>query len=150
MNKIELEEGLTLNPSFDQNGFIPCVTQCAKTDTVLMFAYMNDISLHKTIETGEAYYWSRSRGELWHKGASSGLVHNVIEMRIDCDQDCVLLRVEIPGEIQGSCHTGRKGCFYRSVPLGQSAEEEIKMEFHDAERVFDPQAVYAKTNKVLD
>ena len=144
MSKHELEEGLLLTPRYDEKGLVPCVTKCVKTGNILMVAYMNELALHKTIETGEAHYWSRSRNELWHKGASSGLVQKIIEMRTDCDQDCILIIVEIPGEIQGSCHTGRAGCFYRSIPVGQSTDGDIHLEMKDAEKVFDPAELYKK------
>lgn len=143
-DKIALEEGLVLSPRFDESGLIPCITKCAKTGNILMFAYMNELALHKTIETGEVHYWSRSRNELWHKGASSGLAQHVVDLRTDCDQDCILAIVEIPGEVQGSCHTGRAGCFYRSIPTRQDVSGDIAMEFKDADLVFDPKDVYNK------
>src|ERR687892_1042439 len=92
----QVEEGRELAPKFDEHGLIPCVTTAAGTGEVLMLGYMNAEALQKTIETGEAHYWSRSRQVLWHKGATSGLVQKVVELRIDDDQDAVWLRVAIP------------------------------------------------------
>lgn len=107
------DETTELDVTFDQNGLIAAIAQDAKTKDILMLAWMNEQALQKTIETGEAHYWSRSRQELWHKGATSGAIQNIKEIRIDCDQDAVLLLVEQKGS--GACHTGRKNCFYRIV-----------------------------------
>ena len=104
---------------------------------------MNREALKKTIETGEAYYWSRSRQQLWHKGATSGLVQTVREMRIDDDQDCVWLRVEVKGG--ASCHVGYRSCFYREIPLQPSEDEELKLKFIESDKSFDPEAVYENT-----
>ncbi|HEY3950504.1 MAG TPA: phosphoribosyl-AMP cyclohydrolase [Phenylobacterium sp.] len=109
-----LEHGETLSPRFDADGLIAAVATHADTGEVLMFAWMNAEALEKTLSTGEAHYWSRSRGELWHKGATSGQVQAVIEARIDCDQDCVWLKVR-PGGDGGACHTGARSCFYRVI-----------------------------------
>lgn len=117
-NKKEIEEGLNFTPKFDANGLIPCITTDAETKDVLMMAYMNEEALQKTIETGEAHYWSRSRQTLWHKGATSGFTQTVAEMRTDCDQDCILIFVNVDkgkGHAEGTCHTGRETCFYRKV-----------------------------------
>ena len=133
----ELEEGLRLTPKFDANGLVTCVTTDAVSGDVLMVAHMNAEALAKTVATGEAWYFSRSRGALWRKGESSGHTQRVIELRVDCDQDAVWLKVE---QVAGACHTGRHSCFYRAVPLGQTGGA-LKLEFRD-ERVFDPKAVY--------
>ncbi|MGQ0587323.1 MAG: phosphoribosyl-AMP cyclohydrolase [Gammaproteobacteria bacterium] len=133
----QVEEGRELAPKFDAEGLIPCITTAANTGEVLMLGYMNAEALKKTIETGEAHYWSRSRQVLWHKGATSGLVQKVAELRIDDDQDAVWLRVEIPGD--ASCHVGYRSCFYRSVPLGSGAH---KLKFEEAQKAFDPKKVY--------
>lgn len=114
-NKKTLEEGLAFTPRYNADGLIPCITMSAKTGHVLMLAYMNAEALAKTLETREAHYWSRSRNELWHKGATSGHVQRVVGMRTDCDQDAILISVEMDDET--SCHTGRESCFYRSVDL---------------------------------
>lgn len=115
--KAEVEEGAVLTPRFDANGLIACIAVDATDGQVLMLAHMNAESLARTLETGEAWYWSRSREELWHKGATSGQIQRVVEMRVDCDQDAVLIRVEVGGD-GGCCHTGRRDCFYRRVELG--------------------------------
>ena len=113
MHKSEIEEGSSFIPKFDQNGLIPCICQSAKSGKILMFAYMNKEALDKTIETGEAHYWSRSRQELWHKGATSGHIQKIIDIRTDCDQDCILITVETDQDV--ACHTGRESCFYRKT-----------------------------------
>ncbi len=109
-----LEEGAAFTPKFDANGLIVCVTTEASSGEILMLAYMNALALEKTLQTGVAHYWSRSRGELWRKGDTSGQVQEVVEMRVDCDQDALLLRVNAGGDGK-ACHTGRKSCFYRKV-----------------------------------
>lgn len=147
LDKKQIEEGSQLSPKFDKDGLIPVVTADFQTHEVLMVAYMNAEALQKTIEIGEAVYWSRSRQELWHKGATSGMTQKVREMRIDCDQDTILLRVEMAGG--ACCHVGYRSCFYRSVPVGESAKE-IGMEkplllcFTEGEKAFDPRKVYGK------
>lgn len=98
---------------------IPAIVQDARTGDVLMLAWMNEEALSRTIERGEAWFWSRSRGELWHKGATSGNTQRVVEVRVDCDADAVLLRVEPAGP---ACHTGRRTCFYRRLPGGDEVE----------------------------
>jgi phosphoribosyl-AMP cyclohydrolase len=113
-SKAELEEGAILSPRFGADGLITCITIDFVTGEILMVAHMNAEALARTIETGEAWYWSRSRGELWHKGATSGQIQKVKEMRVDCDQDALLLKVQVAGD-GGCCHTGRRSCFYRKV-----------------------------------
>ena len=108
----EIEEGTEFTPRFDQDGLIPCITISASGKDVLMMAWMNEEALDKTLETGEMHYWSRSRSELWHKGATSGFVQKVVELRTDCDQDCILAHVAVTGE-EKACHTDRPSCFYR-------------------------------------
>jgi phosphoribosyl-AMP cyclohydrolase len=117
-SKAELEEGTILSPRFGADGLITCIATDAATGEILMVAHMNAEALARTIETGEAWYWSRSRGELWHKGATSGQIQTVMEMRIDCDQDALLLKVKVAGD-GGCCHTGRRSCFYRKVETSQ-------------------------------
>jgi phosphoribosyl-AMP cyclohydrolase len=137
----QVEEGAELAPKFDADGLLPVVTTDATSGEVLMHGYMNAEALQKTIATGEAHYWSRSRQVLWHKGASSGLVQTVVEMRIDDDQDAVWLRVDVAGG--ASCHVGYRSCFFRSVPLGPHAVAgPVPLTFEESEKVFDPQAVY--------
>jgi len=135
----QVEEGHELAPKFDEHGLIACVTTAAGSGEVLMLGYMNAEALKLTITTGEAHYYSRSRKQLWHKGATSGLVQKVVEMRIDDDQDAVWLRVEIPGD--ASCHVGYRSCFYRSIPTGEG-EAARELHFEESEKVFDPKKVY--------
>lgn len=113
-SRAELEEGDRLTPRFGPDGLITCVTTDAGSGEVLMVAHMNRESLARTIATGEAWYWSRSRRELWRKGATSGQVQTVVEMRVDCDQDAIWMRVAVGGD-GGACHTGRRTCFYRAI-----------------------------------
>ena len=137
----EVEEGKYLSPKFDENGLIPVITTDFKTGDILMHGYMNYESLKKTIETKEAYYWSRSRKKIWHKGQVSGFVQKVKEIRIDDDQDSVWLSVDIGNG--SSCHVGYRSCFYRSIPLGKiKNEEELEMKFKETEKTFDPKKVY--------
>ncbi len=137
----QVEEGADLAPKFDADGLIPVVTSDAGSGEMLMHGYMNGEALRRTIETGEAHYFSRSRKVLWHKGATSGLVQRVVEMRIDDDQDAVWLRVDVVGG--ASCHVGYRSCFYRSIPLGAVADDLApSLNFEETEKVFDPKAVY--------
>jgi phosphoribosyl-AMP cyclohydrolase len=116
----EIESTTQFEPRFDDSGLITCIVADAASAEVLMLAHMNDEALERTIKTGEAWFWSRSRRELWRKGESSGNTLAVEEMRVDCDQDALLLRVRVRG--QGvACHTGRRSCFYRRVALKQPA-----------------------------
>jgi len=136
----QVEEGRELAPKFDADGLLPVVTTDAGTGEVLMHGYMNAEALRKTIQTGEAHYWSRSRDVLWHKGATSGLVQKVKEIRIDDDQDAVWLRVDVQGG--ASCHVGYRSCFYRSVPVGASEDAPVDLNYEESEKVFDPVEVY--------
>jgi len=135
---IDREDGLSLMPKFDASGLVTCVATDAANGEVLMVAHMNDAALRKTIATGEAWYYSRSRKALWRKGETSGQTQRVVEMRMDCDQDAVWIRVE---QLGAACHTGRKSCFYRRIEGG---EGEVRLAFVDADRLFDPNAVYKK------
>ena len=137
----QVEEGSQLAPKFDEHGLLPCVTTDAKTGEVLMLGYMNEAALAKTVETGQAHYWSRARQVLWHKGATSGLVQKVVEMRIDDDQDAVWLRVETAGS-GASCHVGYRSCFYRAIPTGAAPTPQLTLEFREDEKTFDPAKVY--------
>lgn len=116
-----LEHGLELSPRFDAAGLIPAITVHADTGEVLMLGYMNAEALRLTIDTGEVHYFSRSRNELWHKGATSGQIQHVRELRVDCDQDAILLKVH-PGGDGGACHTGARNCFYRVLEDGRLVE----------------------------
>jgi phosphoribosyl-AMP cyclohydrolase len=136
----EVEEGLGLAPRFDADGLVTAVVTDAADGTVLMVAHMNAEALALTIETGEAHYWSRSRKALWRKGETSGHVQRITDLRVDCDQDAVWLKVEQVGG--AACHTGRKSCFYRRIPLGEAPSPALKMELTETELTFDPAAVY--------
>lgn len=136
----QVEEGVELAPKFDSVGLIPCVTTDFTSGELLMHGYMNEEALRKTIELGEAVYYSRSRKALWHKGATSGLVQKVREMRIDDDQDCVWLRVDVAGG--ASCHVGYRSCFYRRVPVAGERSSSDALVFTESEKVFDPVKVY--------
>jgi phosphoribosyl-AMP cyclohydrolase len=134
----EVEEGLAFAPKFDTDGLVTAVATDAKSGDVLMVAHMNAEAVAKTIASGEAWYYSRSRKKLWRKGESSGHVQRVVELRVDCDQDALWLKVEQAGE--GACHTGRRSCFYRSIPLGKTGS--VTLEFRDGDKTFDPGKVY--------
>ncbi|THD59381.1 MAG: phosphoribosyl-AMP cyclohydrolase [Bradyrhizobium sp.] len=134
----DIEEGLAFQPKFDASGLVTCVTTDAATCEVLMVAHMNDEALRKTIASGEAWYFSRSRRSLWRKGETSGHVQRVVEMRMDCDQDAVWIRVDQSG---AACHTGRRSCFYRAVTAGEGG---ARLSFVNADRLFDPAKVYDK------
>ena len=140
-NAEQIEEGIDLAPKFDATGLIPVVTSDARTGEMLMHGYMNEEALRRTIETGEAHYYSRSRQVLWHKGETSGLVQHVVELRIDDDQDSVWLRVDVTGG--ASCHVGYRSCFYRSIPIGPMENNAApRLKFEETEKVFDPKVVY--------
>ena len=134
----DTEEGLKFQPKFDASGLVTCVATDAGSGDVLMVAHMNDEALRKTIASGEAWYFSRSRQSLWRKGESSGHTQRVVELRMDCDQDAVWIRVEQTG---AACHTGRRSCFYRKVDAGQGG---ARLSFVDADRLFDPTMIYRK------
>jgi len=137
-NTSEIEEGLSFAPQFGADGLITAVVTDVQSSDVLMVAHMNAQAVAKTIETGEAWYYSRSRRKLWKKGESSGHVQRVVELRVDCDQDALWLKVEQQGA--GACHTGRRSCFYRAVPLGKTGT--VTLEFRNGDKTFDPRSVY--------
>ena len=137
-NTSEIEEGLGFAPQFGADGLITAVVTDVQSGDVLMVAHMNAQAVAKTIETGEAWYYSRSRRKLWKKGESSGHVQRVVELRVDCDQDALWLKVEQQGP--GACHTGRRSCFYRAVPLGKTGT--VTLEFRNGDKTFDPHSVY--------
>ena len=142
----QVEEGTELAPKFDADGLIPAVTTDFTSGELLMHGYMNAEALERTIATGEAHYFSRSRQALWHKGATSGLVQKVVDLRIDDDQDSVWMKVEVGGS-GASCHVGYRSCFYRKVPVGsefeaQQKEGHVELEWTETEKVFDPEEVY--------
>jgi phosphoribosyl-AMP cyclohydrolase len=139
VDKQDRELGTTFAPKFDENGLLPCVAVHAESKEVMMVAFMNEMSLAKTLETGEVHYWSRSRSKLWKKGESSGMVQQVRRLRTDCDQDCVVAEVVVgdPSTTpQAACHTGYASCFYREVKADGS------LEFVEKEKAFDPEQVY--------
>ena len=147
-DKAELETGADFAPKFDEQGMIPCIATDAETGEVLMFAYMNELSLAKTIETGMVHYWSRSRGKLWLKGESSGMTQRVVQLLTDCDQDCIVARVRIgtstDGSAAASCHVGYRNCFYREVEgVGEVDRGTPKLRTVQ-EPVFDPERVYGE------
>lgn len=119
---------------FDDKGLLTAVAQDEVTGEILMLAHMNEESFRKTVETGQAVYWSRSRKKLWHKGEESGNVQNVRELLIDCDGDAVVLKIEQVGG--AACHTGNRSCFYRKLENGKLVDVGVK--------VFDPERVYGK------
>jgi phosphoribosyl-AMP cyclohydrolase len=132
------EEGLAFQPKFDASGLVTCVATDAASGDVLMVAHMNDEAVRKTIESGEAWYFSRSRNALWRKGETSGHTQHVVEMRLDCDQDAIWIRVKQTG---AACHTGRHSCFYRKI---DAADGDTRLSFVDADKQFDPTKVYRK------
>lgn len=139
-----VEEGMLLAPKFDAHGLIPVITTDAATGEVLMHAYMNEAALLKTLETGEAYYYSRSRQQLWHKGATSGLVQTVQQLLIDDDQDCLWMKVKV-AESGVSCHVGYRSCFYRQISADKvegAANRPLALTFTEANKTFDPVVVY--------
>ena len=140
-DKKALEEGLEFAPKFDQDGLIPALAMDAITKEPLMLAYMNAEALRRTLEIGEAVYWSRSRQEYWHKGATSGHTQKIHEIRTDCDQDAIILMVEQIGA--GACHTGRCSCFYRKV-IANVENGQTKLVITESEKSFDPDQVYGK------
>jgi phosphoribosyl-AMP cyclohydrolase len=114
----EIESGLAFAPKFDAHGLIPCIVTDAGSGEVVMFAWMNAEALSRTIASRQAHFWSRSRKKIWRKGEESGNEQTVVELRTDCDQDVILLKVRTGGEGM-NCHTGRRSCFYRLLPLGE-------------------------------
>ena len=137
----QVEEGHFLAPKFDVRGLLPVVTTDFTSGELLMHGFMNEAALKLTIETGEAHYFSRSREAIWHKGATSGLVQTIAEMRVDDDQDCIWLRVNVGGN-GASCHVGYRSCFYRSLPTGELPDTPVALTYEEDEKVFDPLDVY--------
>jgi len=139
-SKTELESGDVLSPRFNADGLVTAVAVDANDGTVLMVAHMNAEALRLTLETGIAHYWSRSRQAIWKKGETSGNMQSIREIRIDCDQDCVVLKVETAGD-GANCHTGRRSCFYRTVVDGPDGQPRLAPDEADPPR-FDPDTVY--------
>jgi phosphoribosyl-AMP cyclohydrolase len=140
----DIEEGTAFTPKFDADGLLAVVVTSAETGEVLMLTHMNSEALARTLQTGEAQFWSRSRKRLWRKGEESGNTMRVVEMRTDCDQDALWLKVEMGGA-EACCHTGRKSCFYRAVPVGKGGAG-ISLTFVDAEKLFDPEKVHGHSD----
>jgi phosphoribosyl-AMP cyclohydrolase len=124
----EIEAGTQFMPRFDEHGLISCIVADAGNGEVLMFAHMNEEALARTIETGEAWFWSRSRKTLWRKGETSGNTLAVEEMRVDCDQDAILLRARVAGN-GAACHTGARSCFYRRLPVKRALGSSLALTF---------------------
>ena len=144
-SKHQVEEGLLFAPTFGADGLIPCIATDADSGEVVMFAHMNARALAETIATGIAHYWSRSRNALWRKGEASGNIQSVVEMRTDCDQDVVWIKVRTAGH-GANCHTGRRSCFYREVMFGPEAGRPPRLRLRpDDEPAFDPGEVYGKS-----
>ncbi len=139
-DKAAVEEGVQLQPKFDADGLIPCICQDAESGEVLMFAFMNAESLGLTITTGLAHYYSRSRRKLWKKGEQSGNMQVVKDLRVDCDQDVILIRADTQGA--ASCHTGFRSCFFRS--LDSESADPLALKINGGEKLFDPESVYGK------
>ncbi|MHC4231122.1 MAG: phosphoribosyl-AMP cyclohydrolase [Planctomycetota bacterium] len=135
-SSIEIEEGLGFVPKFDANGLITAISQDSVTGEVLMVAYMNEEALNLTLKTGKAVFFSRSRKKLWKKGEESGHVQKVQKILVDCDQDCLILKVSVD---QGQCHVGYQSCFYRAVQIGTKDNLEFV-----SEKVYDPKEAYRK------
>jgi len=130
----EIEEGLNFTPKFDSTGLITAISQDATTGDILMVAYMNAEALKLTIETGNAVFFSRSRQKLWKKGEQSGHTQKVQQILVDCDQDCLILKVTVD---QGQCHVGYQSCFYRALKSGTTADLQLI-----AQKVYDPKEAY--------
>jgi phosphoribosyl-AMP cyclohydrolase len=133
---VHIEEGLDFQPKFDANGLITAISQDAQTGQILMVAYMNQEALDLTLKTGNAVFFSRSRQKLWKKGEESGHVQKIHQVLVDCDQDCLILKVAVD---QGQCHVGYQSCFYRAVKMDSGDQLEMI-----AEKVYDPKQAYQK------
>ncbi len=142
-HKHELETGMVFSPKFDQNGVLPAIATDATSGDVLMLAYMNEQALALSIETGVAHYWSRSRNRLWKKGETSGNTQKIIELRTDCDQDAIWMKVEQQGK-GAACHVGYKSCFFRAIPTGDAPSADLQLDFKEEAPLFDPDEVYGK------
>jgi phosphoribosyl-AMP cyclohydrolase len=137
-DKKALEEGSVFSPRFDANGLVTAVVTDARDGMLLMVAHMNAEALALTVETGVAHYWSRSRGSIWKKGETSGNVQQVVELRTDCDQDAIWLKVKVAGH-DATCHTGRRSCFYRTVGL---IDGKVALASDGSEPLFDAENIY--------
>lgn len=140
LSEAERESGTVFAPKFDANGLVTAIAIAAGTNEILMVAHMNAEAIAETLRSGQATYWSRSRQKLWKKGESSGELQELVEMRIDCDQDAIVLVVNPTGH-GAACHTGRKSCFYRRVEM---AGGEVRLIDTGEPRLFDPEEVYGQ------
>ncbi len=138
-----LETGTVFSPKFDETGILPAIATDAKTGDVLMLAYMNEQALALSIETGIAHYWSRSRNKLWKKGETSGNTQKIVELRTDCDQDAIWMKVE-PQGLGAACHVGYKSCFFRAIPTGTPPLDNLQMDYCEEAPLFDPNEVYGE------
>ena len=148
-DKSALESGPDFTPKFDDKGLITAVVTDAADNELLMVAHMNAEALALTLETGIAHYFSRSRNKIWKKGETSGHTQKVRQMLIDCDQDAVVIKVEMGGT-GAACHTGRRSCFYRAVPIGAAPSEATRLAFTGDTPRFDPAAIYGKGHEGHD
>ena len=139
-SKEQVEQGTQLAPKFDAEGLIPVVATDHETGRPLMFAYMNDEAMKLTIQTGQAHYYSRSRKKLWKKGEESGHVQHVVQLLVDCDQDALVMRVDMRGA--AACHVGYRSCFYREIPLKDEAGGDLR--YVESDKAFDPDEVYGR------
>lgn len=140
-DKQALEAGKDFQPKFDADGLIPCICQDAESGEILMFAYMNEASLEETLKSRAAVYYSRSRQKLWKKGETSGNLQHIVDIRTDCDQDVILIRVRADGP---ACHNGYPSCFYRDVVMPEEEDQPVQLSFGDRKPEFDPAEVYKK------
>ena len=142
----QIEEGTKLCPKFNQEGLIPCITIEYESKEVLMFSFLNEEALRKSIETDKAHYYSRSRKNIWLKGEVSGMYHQIQDILIDDDQDSIIFTVKLNEPTKGgekaSCHVGYRSCFYRSIPTGAVPENPIELIYEETEKTFDPEEVY--------
>ena len=141
-DKATVENGDLMMPKFDRDGLIVAVVTDVATGEVLMVGYMNAEALKRTIETGEAWYWSRSRQSFWKKGETSGQIQTVHEILTDCDQDALILKVSVAGN-GATCHVGYRSCFYRKTV--KSDDGTVRLERVETDRVYDPDEVYGKS-----
>ena len=141
-DKKTVEDGDLLMPKYDQDGLIAAVVTDAATSEVLMVGYMNEEALKRTIETGEAWYWSRSRKGFWKKGETSGQVQKVQEILTDCDQDALVVKVTVEGN-GATCHVGYRSCFFRKIT--KTENDAVRLKWVETEKVYDPEEVYGKS-----
>ena len=139
----QIEEGKDFCPRFNENNLIPCITVEKSTKQILMFSYVNEEGLKKTILSKKAHYFSRSRNKIWLKGEISGMYHNILNIYIDDDQDSLIYEVSLEKPTKGgdeaSCHVGYKSCFYRKIDINN---QQLSLQFIEDKKLFDPEVVY--------